>query len=176
MNEEIKLDFPLAPSRSPAGKIKWQECHRDFLRKNYLNSSELNKMFYNSNHFLIGAFFHPDQFDFLSSCLSFDIYSLTPFPEDINSKLTRDKESFFFGCRCDFKFGLFPIEGQRALIERQRKIIDKSILLLKSENYDGERTDALFSIISSGLTKLRFEDDRISNLMLERRVFVNSAQ
>ena len=62
------------------------------------------------------------------------------------------------------------------LLERQKMFSERSVLLMKSENYTPELTDTLFSIVSAGLTKLTIENGRIDNIILNNRIQVNSPQ
>ena len=152
------------------------DCINETLSQTYLKTSDPNRMFYNSNHFGIFGFFHPHPNEFLSSCLSFEIYSLTPFPEDNIREINRRIRDYFFLCECDFTYGTFPIKDEMMLLERQKMFSERSVFLLKSENYTPELTDTLFSIVSAGLTKMTIENGRVDNPILNNRVQVNSHQ
>jgi hypothetical protein len=152
------------------------ESISETLTESYLKSSELNRKFYKSNHFGLFGFFHPHPDEFLSSCISFEVYSFTPFPENIIREINRKIRDYFFLCECDFTYGTFPILNERMLWDRQELISKRSVFLMKSENYTPELTDTLFSIVSAGLTLLTFDNGKIDNIILNNRIQVSSPQ
>lgn len=158
------------------GNVNLLDCINETLTESYLESSELNRRFYKPNHFGLFGFFHPHPNEFLSSSISFEIYSLTPFPENNIREINRKIRDYFFLCECDFTYGTFVILNEKMLKVRQELISKRSVLLLKSENYKSELMDSLYSIVSAGLTPITFDNGKIENIILNNRIQVNSPQ
>ena len=158
------------------GNVNLLDCINETLSESYLKSSELNRRFYKSNHFGLFGFFHPHPNEFLSSSISFEIYSLTPFPENNIREINRRIRDYFFLCECDFTYGSFSVLNEKMLRDRQELISKRSVLLLKSENYKSELMDSLYSIVSAGLTPITFDKGKIDNIILNNRIQVNSPQ
>ena len=150
------------------------ECINETLTETYIKTSESNRRFYKSNHFGLVGFFHPHPNEFLSSSLSIEVYSLTPFPEDNIREINRKIRDYFYLCECEFTYGSFLVRNEKMLWDRQELMSKRSVFLMKSENYNTQLTNSLFSIVNAGLTRLTFEDGGIVNTILNNRIQVNS--
>jgi|694.fasta_scaffold07468_9 hypothetical protein len=150
------------------------ECINETLTETYIKTSESNRRFYSSHHFGLFGFFHPHPNEFLSSSISIEVYSLIPFPEDNIREINRKIREYFFLCECDFTYGSFLVKNEKMLRDRQELMSKRSVFLMKSENYNTELINSLFSIVSAGLTRLTFEDGGFVNTILNNRIQVNS--
>jgi hypothetical protein len=152
------------------------DCINETITESFLKTNVSNKEFYLTNHFALFGFFHPHPNEFLSSSISVEIYSLTPFPENTIRDIGRKIRNYFFLCECDYTHGTFTIKDEMMLSQRQELMSKRSLLLLQSENYPPQLTDRLYSVIIAGLTPLSFGNGRIDNIILNNRIQVNSHQ
>ena len=148
------------------------QCINHTLSEAYLKSSEASKKFYLLNRFGIYAFFHTHPYDFLSSCISFEIYSQVPFPENNIREISSRIRDYFYLSECEFNYGTFSIKNEKMLRDRQKLISRRSLLLLKSEMYSTELMERLYCFIIPGLTPLEFGNNNADNVILNNRIKV----
>jgi hypothetical protein len=148
-------------------------CFSETLTDTFLKSSPTNTQFITSNSFGLNGYFHSHKDRFTFSCLTFEIFSTHPFPDDLIRDVSCKIKHNYYLCECDFSFGSFSIRSDNHLSNTIEKIIERSLSLLKTENYPLIQMEKFQSIVSAGITHLSFPNGEINNKILNDRIRIN---
>lgn len=154
------------------GNDNLQDCLRETLFDTLLKSSEANISFFTKKHFGLIAYFHTNEKHFLSSSLSFEILSISPFPEDLLREVSYKLKCNYYLCECEFSFGSFIINSESHLSNKVEKTIERSLALLRTEENSLTQLMSFHSIVSAGLTSLTFTESEIKNKILNQEIQV----
>jgi environmental stress-induced protein Ves len=75
-------------------------------------------------------------------------------------------------CECEFSYGSYVVRSEDNFIEQQTKRVERSLSLLKTDNFSLLQMDRFQSIVISGITPLTFKGDKVINSILQERVQV----
>ena len=147
-------------------------CFNETLTETLLNSSTAITNFIISNSFGLSGYFHPKKDDFNLSSMTFEIVSTIPYPNDLIRNVSRKVNQNYFLCECDFSFGSIAIVNESYLRKSNDKKIERSLSLLKTEDYPSYQLNTFYTIVSAGLTPLKFTEQAIVNRILNREILV----
>lgn len=145
-------------------------CFSETLTDTLLKSSKTNTQFITSNSFGLNGYFHTQKDRFTFSSLTFEIISTNPFPDDLIRDVSYKIKHNYYLCECDFSFGSFSVRSNNHLSNTIEKIIERSLSLLKTENYPLHQLTCFYTIVSAGLTHLSFTEKSIKNVILNRGI------
>lgn len=148
-------------------------CFSETLTDTLLKSSPSNTQFITSNSFGLNGYFHSQKDRFTFSSLTFEIISTNPFPDNLIRDVSYKIKHNYYLCECDFSFGSFSFRSDNHLSNTIEKIIERSLSLLKTENYPLIQMERFQSIVSAGITHLTFPNGEIKNKILNDRIRVN---
>ena len=141
-------------------------CFSETLTETLLKSSTTNTQFIISNSFGLSGYFHSQKDNFSFSGLTFEIVSTLPFPDDLIRETSHKIKCNFYLCECDFSFGSIAIRNESHLCKSYERRIERSLALLKIEDYPVHQLNSFYTIISAGLTPLKFTEQGIQNRIL----------
>jgi hypothetical protein len=138
----------------------------DMLRYTLINVSPANLNFIFNNHFGLQSFYHPTQSEFTHSSLSFDVISSVPYPIDLVKEISVKVREAYITFVCDFSFGSYAYKGEKKLMDKINRTIERSASLLKTDNYSRHQTNVIQRLVTSGITALKFSERGIDNIAL----------
>jgi len=166
----FKFEFEL----NGLGNDNILDCMTQTLNDTFLNSSKINSEFVINNNFGLYAYFHPCIDDFTRSSITFELVSVNPFPEDLCREITKKIKDNYFLCEINFNYGSLIVVDDLHLKNRQKKMVERSISILKTENLPQHQLDCYYAIVSAGMTLLNFNENGLVNIILNGEVQVNS--
>lgn len=166
----FKFEFEL----NGLGNDNILDCLTQTLTHTFLSSSKINTDFVVNNSFGLYGYFHPCVDDFTRSSLTFELVSVNPFPEDLCREITKKIKDNYFLCEINFNYGSLIFVDDLYLKNRQRKMVERSVSILKTENLPQHQLDCYYTIVSAGMTLLKFSENGLVNIILDGEVQVNS--
>lgn len=147
-------------------------CFSETLTDTLLKSSPSNTQFITTNSFGLNGYFHSQNNNFNFSGLTFEIVSTFPFPDDLIREISHKIKYNFYLCACDFSFGSIAIRNESHLCKSYERRVERSLALLKTEDYPYHQINSFYTIVSAGLTPLKFTEHGIVNRILNREILV----
>ena len=148
------------------------KCFKEVLSDTILKTEEPTRTFYTSNSFGLLSYYLPNPLNYLTSCFSFEIWSLTPFPENsLTENFKKLRDNYYF-CECEFNYGSFSARDEDRLKKRLGILYNRSISLLRCDDFPETQTDTFYTSVSAGLTTLRFTQNGFVNSILDQRIKV----
>ena len=148
------------------------DCLNEAINDTLFNSNNTHREFILKNNFGFYGYFHPCSFDFMNSSITFELVSLNPFPDSLLKEVSRKMKKNYYLSEINFNFGSWVIVDENKLQEKHRRMIDRSLSLLKTENFPINQLNSFCTIVSAGLTPLKFNEQGIVNRILNRQILV----
>jgi hypothetical protein len=145
----------------------------EILTDTLLRTSPPNISFIQNNDFGIYGYYHPHNNNFLYSSLSFDIISTKPYPDDLVREVSYKVKNNFYLCECEFSFGSYGYRNHNKFSDFQKRMIERSLSILKTDDFTPLQMDRFYTIVSAGITQLKFDSDKIINTIVQERISIN---
>lgn len=137
-----------------------------------LRTTPPNLHFIQINNFGFYGYYHSHPHNFLYSSISFELVSTNPFPQDLIREVSFKVKNNYYMCECEFSYGSYVVRSEENFIEQQTRRVERSLSLLKTDNFSLLQMDRFQSIVMSGITPLSFKGDKIVNSILQDRIQV----
>lgn len=136
--------------------------------------SEPSYRFFSTQNFGLVGYYHPSTESFLSSCFTFEILSLHPFPNEVIKELHSHFRFNYYYTECEFSYGVFQVRTENLLRSRLKQICRRSLGLLGADEMPDIKRNSFYSGIISGITPISFSLEKVSNIFLEGKIQVIS--
>lgn len=148
------------------------ECINETMKYFTSVKSNSNELFINNNPFGFFGYFHPNQFNFLQSSFSFELVSCIPYPNDFLSSVSFLVKNNYYLTMCDFSHYSSEEYSRTNGLKKHKKITERSLSLLKTEKLAPDVENTFHSIISSGMTTLKFQNGEVVNQIIKQEIVV----
>jgi hypothetical protein len=142
----------------------------EILTDTLLRTSPPNISFIKNNDFGIYGYYHTNNNNFLHSSLSFDLISTKPYPDDLVREVSYKVKNNFYLCECEFSFGSYGYRNHDKFSDFQKRMIERSLSILKTDDFTPLQMDRFYTIVSAGITPLKFDSDKIINTIVQERI------
>jgi hypothetical protein len=145
-------------------------CLEEILTDTLLRTSPPNISFIKNNDFGIYGYYHTNNNNFLHSSLSFDLISTKPYPDDLVREVSYKVKNNYYLCECEFSFGSYGFRNHDKFSDFQKRMIERSLSILKTDDFTPLQMDRFYTIVSAGITPLKFDSDKIINTIVQERI------
>ncbi len=142
----------------------------EILTDTLLRTSIPNISFIHNNDFGIYGYYHPHNNNFLYSSLTFDLISTKPYPDDLVREVSYKVKNNYYLCECEFSFGSYSFKNHDKFSDFQKRMMERSLSILKTDDFTPLQMDRFYTIVSAGITPLKFDSDKIINTIVQERI------
>jgi hypothetical protein len=136
--------------------------------------SEPSYRFFSTQNFGLVGYYHPSTESFLSSCFTFEVWSLNPFPDNSIRELYSHFKFNYYYTECEFSHGSFQVRNENVFRSRLKEIRRRSLGLLGADDMPDIKRNSSYMGVISGITPISFSLEKVSNIFLEGKIQVIS--